>query len=212
MDPLPVWLSWEVLRLLRDMPTMACILAPMLERLFLSSVPTVPTAVSDWLPSVFSRLHMSPLMLVLLVMFTPPDEPICLFFILDAKSLSATTIDRGAGEDRKERTGQRREEARGEDVTGEMMEEETGGEDRRGKRSGQERDRKRESLGWKGEKDRVQAQDFMTYSMTQFRAYGGCTATVHVVKEKLSHTGFGSWNRCAQTEELLTCESYIIMH
>lgn len=32
----------------------------------------------------------------------------------------------------------------------------------------------------------------MTYSMTQFRAYGGCTATVHVVKEKLSHTGFGS--------------------
>lgn len=131
-----------MLRLLRDMPTMACILAPMLERLFLSSVPTVPTAVSDWLPSVFSRLHMSPLMLVLLVMFTPPDEPICLFFILDAKSLSATTIDRGAGEDRKERTGQRREEARGEDVTGEMMEEETGGEDRRGKRSGQERDRK----------------------------------------------------------------------
>lgn len=108
----------------------------------MSSVPTVPTAVSDWLPSVFSRLHMSPLMLVLLVMFTPPDEPICLFFILDAKSLSATTIDRGAGEDRKERTGQRREEARGEDVTGEMMEEETGGEDRRGKRSGQERDRK----------------------------------------------------------------------
>lgn len=84
---LPVWLSCEVLRLLRDMPTMACILAPMLERRFLSSVPTVPTAVSDWLPSVFSRLHMSPLTLVLLVMLTPPDEPICLFFILDAKSL-----------------------------------------------------------------------------------------------------------------------------
>lgn len=56
---------------------------------------------------------MSPLMLVLLVMFIPPDEPICLFFILDAKSLSATTIDRGSGEDREERTGQRREEASG---------------------------------------------------------------------------------------------------
>ena len=93
-----------MLRLLRDMPTMACILAPMLERLFFSSVPTVPTAVSDWLPSVFSRLHMSPLMLVLLVMFIPPDEPICLFFILDAKSLSATTIDRGQA--RKEKEGQ----------------------------------------------------------------------------------------------------------
>lgn len=76
---------------------MACILAPMLERLFLSSVPTVPTAVSDWLPSVFSRLHMSPLMLVLLVMFTPLEESICLFFILDAKSLSATAIVGGGG-------------------------------------------------------------------------------------------------------------------
>lgn len=76
---------------------MACILAPMLERLFLSSVPTVPTAVSDWLPSVFSRLHMSPLMLVLLVMFMPLEEPICLFFILDAKSLSATAIVGGWG-------------------------------------------------------------------------------------------------------------------
>lgn len=82
------------------MPTMACILAPMLERLFLSSVPTVPTAVSDWLPSVFSRLHMSPLMLVLLVMFMPLEEPICLFFILDAKSLSATAIVRGPREGR----------------------------------------------------------------------------------------------------------------
>lgn len=104
----PVWLSWEVLWLLRDMPTMACILAPMLERLFLSSVPTVPTAVSDWLPSVFSRLHMSPLMLVLLVMFTPLEDPICLFFILDAKSLSATAIVGGGGAGRGER-----EEAQG---------------------------------------------------------------------------------------------------
>lgn len=93
---------------------MACILAPMLERRFLSSVPTVPTAVSDWLPSVFSRLHMSPLMLVLLVMFTPLEEPICLFFILDAKSLSATAIVRGGGvgvqgrEEEKEEDGRRR--------------------------------------------------------------------------------------------------------
>lgn len=117
---LPVWLSWEVLRLLRDMPTMACILAPMLERLFFSSVPTVPTAVSDWLPSVFSRLHMSPLRLVLLVMFIPPDKPICLFFILDAKSLSATTIDRG-GHARTERGGQDRGERRPVDVRVEMI-------------------------------------------------------------------------------------------
>lgn len=95
---------------------MACILAPMLERRFLSSVPTVPTAVSDWLPSVFSRLHMSPLMLVLLVMFTPLEEPICLFFILDAKSLSATAIVGGGGwgvgvqgrEEEEEEDGRRR--------------------------------------------------------------------------------------------------------
>lgn len=111
-NTIPVWLSWEVLWLLRDMPTMACILAPILERLFLSSVPTVPTAVSDWLPSVFSRLHISPLTLVLLVMFMPPEEPICLFFILDAKSLSATAIDRGSCEDR-QRRGQGRGEERG---------------------------------------------------------------------------------------------------
>lgn len=77
-------------------------------------------------------------MLVLLVMFIPPDEPICLFFILDAKSLSATTIDggggKGTGEDREERTGQRRGERKPVegDVNGEMMEEETEGEDGRG--------------------------------------------------------------------------------
>lgn len=95
----------------------------MLERLFLSSVPTVPTAVSDWLPSVFSRLHMSPLMLVLLVMFIPPDEPICLFFILDAKSLSATAIDRGGG--RQGQRGEDRAEERGGqvDVKGEIVRE-----------------------------------------------------------------------------------------
>lgn len=87
----------------------------MLERLFLSSVPTVPTAVSDWLPSVFSRLHMSPLMLVLLVMFIPPEEPICLFFILDAKSLSATAIEIwGACEDRGEERRGAGVEVRGE--------------------------------------------------------------------------------------------------
>lgn len=139
--PLPVWLSCEVLRLLRDMPTMACILAPMLERLFLSSVPTVPTAVSDWLPSVFSRLHMSPLMLVLLVMFTPPDEPICLFFILDAKSLSATAIDReegdrGVGGQARTERGRRREE------TGRGRKEEAGPEERgRERRDGWKRRR-----------------------------------------------------------------------
>lgn len=125
---LPVWLSCEVLRLLRDMPTMACILAPMLERRFLSSVPTVPTAVSDWLPSVFSRLHMSPLTLVLLVMLTPPDEPICLFFILDAKSLVSRDAiesleeveEEGGGvEERRECWGRARTGGRGEGSEGE---------------------------------------------------------------------------------------------
>lgn len=144
---LPVWLSWEVLLLLRDMPTMACILAPMLERLFLSSMPTVPTAVSDWLPSVFSRLHMSPLMLVLLVMFMPPVEPICLCFILDAKSLSATTIvRREAGEDREERRGERREG----DVEGDTREKELCG-----KEKNEEKQQKQEKWRWRGEKDRV---------------------------------------------------------
>ena len=88
-QPLPVWLSCDVLRLFLERPTIATILAPMLERLFLSPVPSVPTAVSDWLPSVFSSVYMSPLMLELLAMLFP-DTPICLFFILDVKSLSAT--------------------------------------------------------------------------------------------------------------------------
>lgn len=93
----------------------------------MSSMPTVPTAVSDWLPSVFSRLHMSPLMLVLLVMFMPPVEPICLCFILDAKSLSATTIvRREAGEDREERRGERREG----DVEGDTREKELCGKEK----------------------------------------------------------------------------------
>lgn len=51
-------------------------------------VPKVPTAVSDWLPSFFSSEHMSPLMLLLLVMLFP-DMPICLLCILDVKTLSA---------------------------------------------------------------------------------------------------------------------------
>lgn len=126
---------------------MACILAPMLERLFLSSVPTVPTAVSDWLPSVFSRLHMSPLMLVLLVMFTPLEEPICLFFILDAKSLSATAIVGGGGHARAGRGGGRERE----------RERRPRGED--GRRREEER---------RGDKERVQVQEFMTYSTAQY--------------------------------------------
>lgn len=144
-----------MLRLLRDMPTMACILAPMLERLFLSSVPTVPTAVSDWLPSVFSRLHMSPLILVLLVMFMPPDEPICLFFILDAKSLSATRHrhaeeDGEAGEDRGERTGRRRGDG------GREEEEEE-------RRTGEEK----KVWGGKERRTEFRIQEFMTYSIAE---------------------------------------------
>lgn len=83
---LPVWLSWEALRLFRERPTIATILAPMLERRFLLLVPRAPTAVSDWLPSFFSSEHISPLMLVLLVMFFP-EMPICLLCILDVKTL-----------------------------------------------------------------------------------------------------------------------------
>lgn len=151
---LPVWLSWEVLRLLRDMPTMACILAPMLERLFLLSVPTVLTAVSDWLPSVFSRLHMSPLTLVLLVMFTPPDEPICLFFILDAKSLSATAIERGQTKTWGWGwTGRRRKEDSKDEVRRKVRKRHTGAKNERGMRRKSGSD---EVWGWKGEKDRVQ--------------------------------------------------------
>lgn len=88
--PLPVWLSCDVLRLFRDRPTIAPILAPRLERLFFSSSSAPPRAVSDWLPSCLSRRYMSPPMLVLFVMLAP-DAPDCLFFILDAKSLSAMT-------------------------------------------------------------------------------------------------------------------------
>lgn len=43
----------DVLRL-RRLPTMATTRALRLERLFLLPLPTVPSAVSDWLPSVRS--------------------------------------------------------------------------------------------------------------------------------------------------------------
>lgn len=86
---------------MRDMPTTAAIFAPMLERLFLRPPPTRPTAVSDWLPSVFSRLHISPPMLVLLVRLVLPVMPICLFFILDAKSLSVDDRSQWKGRKKK---------------------------------------------------------------------------------------------------------------
>jgi hypothetical protein len=72
----------------------------MLERRFLPLVPKAPTAVSDWLPSFFSSEHMSPLMLVLLVMFFP-DAPICLLCILDAKTLSIDGSFKSEDESRK---------------------------------------------------------------------------------------------------------------
>lgn len=99
---------------------------------------------------------MSPLMLVLLVMFTPPDEPICLFFILDAKSLSATTIDTGAGENREKRTGQRREEAGGCDKRDDGGGNGTWGQKRKEDKERTRKGRGDEGVGWKGEKDRVQ--------------------------------------------------------
>lgn len=46
-------LIWEVLRL-RRLPTIATTRALKLERLFLPPPHTVPSAVSDWLPSVRS--------------------------------------------------------------------------------------------------------------------------------------------------------------
>lgn len=85
---LPVWLSWEALRLFRERPTIATILAPMLERRLWPPGPRAPAAVSDWLPSLFSSEHMSPLMLVLLVMFFPA-APTCRLCILDVKTLEA---------------------------------------------------------------------------------------------------------------------------
>lgn len=171
-----------MLRLLRDMPTMACILAPMLERLFFSSVPTVPTAVSDWLPSVFSRLHMSPLILVLLVMFIPPDEPICLCFILDAKSLSANPPLRkegGQGIDRGQRRGERPVESIGKKEGVKDL--------------GQEQENQ-EVRGGEGQKGRIQVKLFMTYSIVDFEeemsdCMGYEHACVVIIKCPLLHMG-----------------------
>lgn len=59
------------------------------------------------------------------------------------------------------------------DVNGEMMEEETEGEDGRG----EERDSKWQGVGWKGEKDRVQVQEFMTYSIDEVN-----TDVVYILK------------------------------
>lgn len=107
---------------------------------------------------------MSPLMLVLFVMFTPPDEPICLFFILDAKSLSATTIDRGAGEDR----GQDREDRRPVDAKRRV---EGGGNGERGQKRNKDRTGKGQEMKVWGEKEKrtVQVQEFMTYSIGEFK-------------------------------------------
>lgn len=90
---------------------MATIFAPMLERRFLPPVPTVPTAVSDWLPSFFSRVHISPPMLVLLVMFFP-EAPICLLCILDVKTLSADGGRNNAVKKKAKGRGQRRRDFR----------------------------------------------------------------------------------------------------
>lgn len=80
----PVWLSCEVLLLLRD--TMATTLALRLDLRFFPPAPTVPTAVSDWLPSLRSRAYSSPLTLVLFVMALP-EVPIRLPCILGVNEL-----------------------------------------------------------------------------------------------------------------------------
>lgn len=64
---------------------MATTLALRLERLFFPPVPTMPTAVSDWLPSLCSSLYISPLTLVLLVIL--PEVPIRLPCILGVNVL-----------------------------------------------------------------------------------------------------------------------------
>lgn len=90
---LPVWLSCDVLRLRLERPTIATILAPILDLRFLPPVTTVPTAVSDWLPSFFSMLYISPITLVLFVMFFP-EVAICLLCSLDVKTLWAVDTDK----------------------------------------------------------------------------------------------------------------------
>lgn len=80
----PVWLSCDVLLLLRD--TMATTLALRLDLRFFPPAPTVPTAVSDWLPSLCSSVYISPLTLVLFVMALP-EVPIRLPCILGVNEL-----------------------------------------------------------------------------------------------------------------------------
>lgn len=80
----PVWLSCDVLLLLRE--TMATTLALRLDLRFLPPAPTVPTAVSDWLPSLCSSVYISPLTLVLLMMALP-EVPIRLPCILGVNEL-----------------------------------------------------------------------------------------------------------------------------
>lgn len=80
----PVWLSCDVLLLLRD--TMATTLALRLDLRFFPPAPTVPTAVSDWLPSLCSSVYISPLTLVLLMMALP-EVPIRLPCILGVNEL-----------------------------------------------------------------------------------------------------------------------------
>lgn len=82
--PDSVWLSCDVLLLLRD--TMATTLALRLDLRFFPPAPTVPTAVSDWLPSLCSSVYISPLTLVLLMMALP-EVPIRLPCILGVNEL-----------------------------------------------------------------------------------------------------------------------------
>lgn len=63
---------------LRLLPTMATKRALRLERRFLLLLlPTVPSAVSDWLPSVRSGVLISPLTLVLFNMLRPAEARTC---------------------------------------------------------------------------------------------------------------------------------------
>lgn len=68
---LPVWLSCSVLLLHWDSPTMATILAPRLERLFLLAVMVTESALPR---ALFSMLYISPLMLELRMTFLAAEE------------------------------------------------------------------------------------------------------------------------------------------
>lgn len=67
----PVWLSCSVLLLHWDSPTMATILAPRLERLFLLAVMVTESALPR---ALFSMLYISPLMLELRTTFLAAEE------------------------------------------------------------------------------------------------------------------------------------------